>query len=147
MASIYPLTQTAPTTGTPAEPPRLLDRMRFTLRAKHYSYRTEQAYVHRVRRFILFHLPRTCLNREATSAPCKSYWATRMFRRRRFTPMFCSEGLAAYGAPWTSFSCRRCGEAIRRDSHDLPWRPKATTRVSALGISPPSPGSSGRFSV
>jgi integrase len=36
-------------------PPRLLDRLRQSLRTKHYSYRTEQAYVHWVRRFILFH--------------------------------------------------------------------------------------------
>ncbi len=35
----------------PPEPPRRLDRIRFTLRAKHYSYRTEQAYVHWVRRY------------------------------------------------------------------------------------------------
>jgi hypothetical protein len=55
MASIYPSMQAATITETPGEPPRLLDRMRFTLRAKHYSYRTEQAYVHWVRRFILFH--------------------------------------------------------------------------------------------
>ena len=37
------------------QPPRLLDRLRFALRAKHYAYRTEQVYVHWVRRFILFH--------------------------------------------------------------------------------------------
>jgi integron integrase len=34
---------------------RLLDRMRSVLRAGHYSYRTEEAYVHWVRRFIRFH--------------------------------------------------------------------------------------------
>ncbi|NQT14440.1 MAG: hypothetical protein HQ582_16915 [Planctomycetes bacterium] len=28
------------------EPPRLLDRLRFALRAKHYAYRAEQGYVH-----------------------------------------------------------------------------------------------------
>jgi len=38
-----------------AEPPRLLDRARAALRARHYSYRTEQAYVGWIRRFILFH--------------------------------------------------------------------------------------------
>ena len=38
-----------------AEPPRLLDRVRAALRARHYSYRTEQAYVGWIRRFILFH--------------------------------------------------------------------------------------------
>jgi integron integrase len=35
--------------------PRLLDQLRGRLRVKHYSIRTEQAYVDWVRRFILFH--------------------------------------------------------------------------------------------
>ncbi len=34
---------------------KLLDRMRRVLRTGHYSYRTEQAYMHWVRRFIRFH--------------------------------------------------------------------------------------------
>jgi integron integrase len=36
-------------------PPRLLDRLRQAIRVRHYSRRTEQAYVHWVRRFVLFH--------------------------------------------------------------------------------------------
>ncbi|MGH0030245.1 MAG: integron integrase [Myxococcota bacterium] len=36
-------------------PPRLLDQLRDALRTRHYSLRTEQAYVGWVRRFILFH--------------------------------------------------------------------------------------------
>jgi integron integrase len=36
-------------------PPKLLDRVRTTLRIKHYSIRTEEAYVNWIRRFILFH--------------------------------------------------------------------------------------------
>jgi integron integrase len=39
----------------PATPPRLLDRVRGALRARHYSPRTEKAYVGWIRRFILFH--------------------------------------------------------------------------------------------
>jgi hypothetical protein len=35
--------------------PRLLDRVRATIRARHYSRRTEKAYVAWIRRFILFH--------------------------------------------------------------------------------------------
>src|SRR5690606_25845993 len=35
--------------------PRLLDRVRDRCRTKHYSYRTEQSYIHWIRRFILFH--------------------------------------------------------------------------------------------
>lgn len=34
---------------------KLLDRMRRVLRAGHYSFRTEQAYLHWVRRFLRFH--------------------------------------------------------------------------------------------
>ena len=45
---------------TPASPPgprpdRLLDRVRATLRTRHYSPRTEKAYVQWIRRFIVFH--------------------------------------------------------------------------------------------
>ena len=35
--------------------PRLLDRLRAALRARHYSLRTEQSYVDWVRRFVFFH--------------------------------------------------------------------------------------------
>jgi integron integrase len=35
--------------------PKLLDRVRLAIRARHYSYRTEKAYVHWVKRFIFFH--------------------------------------------------------------------------------------------
>ena len=37
------------------QPKKLLDRVRDTLRTKHYSRRTEQTYVEWIRRFILFH--------------------------------------------------------------------------------------------
>ena len=35
--------------------PRLLDRVREAIRSRHYSQRTEKAYVHWIRRFIFFH--------------------------------------------------------------------------------------------
>lgn len=35
--------------------PRLLDQVRDALRVRHYSLRTEEAYLHWIRRFILFH--------------------------------------------------------------------------------------------
>jgi integron integrase len=35
--------------------PRLLDQVRDVIRLKHYSIRTEQSYLHWIRRFILFH--------------------------------------------------------------------------------------------
>ncbi len=40
------------------QPPKLLDQVRYTLRAKHYSLRPEEAYLHWIKRFILFHLKR-----------------------------------------------------------------------------------------
>ena len=36
-------------------PPRLLDQVRDRLRVKHYSLRTENSYLHWIRRFIFFH--------------------------------------------------------------------------------------------
>jgi len=36
-------------------PKKLLDRVRETIRVKHYSIRTEEAYVGWIRRYILFH--------------------------------------------------------------------------------------------
>jgi integron integrase len=44
-----------PTTAALAPSPKLLDRVRWRLRVKHYSIRTEQAYVDWIRRYILFH--------------------------------------------------------------------------------------------
>ena len=36
-------------------PPRLLEQVRAEIRARHYSRRTEDAYAHWIRRFIVFH--------------------------------------------------------------------------------------------
>ena len=35
--------------------PKLLDQVRLAIRTRHYSIRTEEAYVQWIRRFILFH--------------------------------------------------------------------------------------------
>ena len=42
-------------TSAPREEPKLLDQVRDMIRLKHYSIRTEQAYLGWIRRFILFH--------------------------------------------------------------------------------------------
>jgi site-specific recombinase XerD len=47
-----------PTTAAVASSPKLLDRVCWHLRVKHYSIRTEQAYVDWIRRYILFHRKR-----------------------------------------------------------------------------------------
>jgi hypothetical protein len=38
-----------------SEAPKLLDRLKAAIRARHYSHRTEEAYVMWVRRYILYH--------------------------------------------------------------------------------------------
>lgn len=38
-----------------AQPPRLMDRVRGAIRARHYSRRTEDSYAGWIRRFIFFH--------------------------------------------------------------------------------------------
>ncbi|MFT4242419.1 MAG: integron integrase [Acidovorax sp.] len=45
----------APAPADPARQPKLLERMRTHLRVRHYSIRTEEAYLDWARRFILFH--------------------------------------------------------------------------------------------
>ena len=44
-----------PSNAVVASSPKLLDRVRWLLRARHYSIRTEEAYVDWARRFILYH--------------------------------------------------------------------------------------------
>jgi integron integrase len=51
-APVMVVRETAPT-GTPK--PKLLDQVRHRIRARHYSRRTEKAYVHWIRRYIFFH--------------------------------------------------------------------------------------------
>ncbi len=52
-----PAAAPGPTSSAPpsTQGPRLLDALRTQLRVMHYAYRTEEAYVDWVRRFILFH--------------------------------------------------------------------------------------------
>lgn len=44
-----------PESSSPAGAPRVLDQVRNAIRRRHYSYRTEQAYIHWIKRFIYFH--------------------------------------------------------------------------------------------
>ena len=41
--------------GTSLQKPKLLDQARAKIRFKHYSIRTEETYVHWIKRYILFH--------------------------------------------------------------------------------------------
>ena len=42
-------------TTPPAQKPKLLDQVRQAVRTRHYSPRTEETYVHWIKRFIFFH--------------------------------------------------------------------------------------------
>lgn len=42
-------------TSSTTHKPKLLDEVRQAIRTRHYSYRTEKAYVHWIKRFIFFH--------------------------------------------------------------------------------------------
>ena len=60
-AKVYPLNRNrferSAALNAPATPPKpkLLDQVRQAIRARHYSDRTEKAYVHWIKRFVLFH--------------------------------------------------------------------------------------------
>lgn len=43
------------TSAAQAKPPKLLDEVRTVLRTRHFSLRTEETYLHWIKRFILFH--------------------------------------------------------------------------------------------
>ena len=53
-----------PPSDTAREQLRLLDRVRMAIRARHYSLRTEEAYVAWIRRYILFHEKRRRLSKQ-----------------------------------------------------------------------------------
>jgi integron integrase len=52
MPTVTPFPGTVPAQH---QPPRLLDRVRIAIRTRHYSRRTEEAYIGWIRRFIFFH--------------------------------------------------------------------------------------------
>ena len=109
--------------NAPAKAPRLLDQVRDALRRRHYSFRTEQSYVHWIKRFIFFSDKRhpetwgrrrsrrssatwrgivTSLPRPRTrrSPPCS--FCTRRFSARPF------RGSIRSSVPSGRRGCRRC---------------------------------------
>lgn len=50
--------------------PKLLDQLRQAIRTRHYSHRTEKAYVHWIKRFILFHSKRHPLEMGEAEVAC-----------------------------------------------------------------------------
>jgi hypothetical protein len=63
--------------------PRLLDRVRQAIRARHYSRRTEKAYVHWIKRYIFFHDKRHPMEMGAVEV---TEFLTGQFRARWLPP-------------------------------------------------------------
>jgi integron integrase len=72
--------------------PRLLDMLRERLRMRHYSYRTEQQYVHWARRFILFHGKR---HPAELAGPDVEAFLNHLANRRRVSASTQNQALAA----------------------------------------------------
>lgn len=72
--------------------PRLLDLVRERLRTRHYSYCTEQQYVHWIRRFILFHRER---HPQDMGAPEVETYLSHLANRRHVSASTQNQALAA----------------------------------------------------
>jgi len=74
------------------EQPRLLDRVRKAIRVRHYSLRTEQSYIHWIRRFILYHDKR---HPDTMGEPEISAWLSHLAVERKVSPSTQNQALAA----------------------------------------------------
>ena len=75
--NVVPFPETGP-------PPKLLNRVRHTIRMRHYSRRTESTYVHWIRRFIVFHHkkhPDTISRTDSDGWSCRSHWIANTLTR------------------------------------------------------------------
>lgn len=89
-------TRNSESTHSAARQPKLLDKMRQVLRTKHYSYRTEQAYVDWAKRFVLYHQmrhPREMAGSTSAITTSRSRVAMRIWAidPSRLRPQSCSQ--------------------------------------------------------
>ena len=103
--------------------PKLLDRVRDRLRYKQYSLRTEQAYIHWIKRFILFHGKR---HPERMNGPEVEAFLTHLAKEERVAAATQDQALSALLFLYK--------EIIQRD---LPWldgieRPKRPARLPVV---------------
>jgi hypothetical protein len=94
----------------PSPPPRLLDRVRTALRTRHYSARTEKAYVGWIRRFIVFHGKRhpSDLAEPEITAFISSLADDILFNGRRSSPS------SARGRSTEASGCELANRALQR---------------------------------
>ena len=76
----------------PTAEPRLIDRVRQSIRVRHYSYRTEQQYVAWIRRFIRFH---GCRHPRTLGGPEVSAFLTHLASDRNVAAATQNQALAA----------------------------------------------------
>ncbi len=88
-----------------ASQPKLLDQVRSVIRTKHYGYRTEQNYVQRIRRFILFNkkaIQKKCERRKSINSSPTLLLNKGFLHRLRIN--YCEVDLAmkakSFGAKW-----------------------------------------------
>ena len=72
--------------------PKLLDRVRHAIRTRHYSSRTEEAYVHWIRRYIVFHEKK---HPSTLGAPAISRFLTWLAVERRVSASTQNQALSA----------------------------------------------------
>jgi Phage integrase, N-terminal SAM-like domain len=84
------------TTHTDDSKPRLLDQVRELIRIRHYSGRTEAAYVQWIRRFILFHGKR---HPSEMGAPELTAFLSDLAIRRNVQPAFDRSAIRRGTAP------------------------------------------------
>src|SRR5947208_5368908 len=101
-----------------ARPPKLLDQVRQAIRLRHYSGSTEEAYVHWIRRFIVFHGKRHPSEMGAAEVSAFVSW---LATARRVSASTQNQALSA-----VLFLYR---EVVRRDIGAIEHVPRAKTPV------------------
>jgi hypothetical protein len=122
--------------------PKLLERVRDALRVRHLSLRTEKAYLHWIRRYILFHRKRQCRvqARDAALLPGRGArsLAPALLRSLRIGPGPTRSMPCSPANPWrVSGSIARSKEyAARRRGEDFDRMKDATVETLTLALDP-----------
>jgi integron integrase len=106
-----------------SEAPKLLDQVRQAIRARHYSRRTEEAYVYWIRRFILFHGKR---HPRAMGEPHVTAFVTMLASKERVSAPTQTQALSALIFMYRSVLRQEIGELP-----DIP-RARASTHVPVV---------------
>lgn len=115
-----------------AEPPRLLDQVRAALRRKHYSLRTEEAYVGWIKRYILFHNKR---HPQELGVPEVEAFLTDLATQQHVAASTQNQALSALLFLYAEVLQQPLGEPIKAARAQQPRRlPTVLTRAEAQGV-------------